>query len=76
MGNENSPRAVIPQVLDCRQGGFNAAVISNPSALILWDIEVDADENALALNINVFDGLFVHKPLPAMNEMRSPTRQA
>jgi hypothetical protein len=53
-GEHSHRRTTIQRVLDRRNRGADASVVADAS-LLERDVEVDADEDALALQIEVFD---------------------
>ena len=66
---EDDPRPFLPQVLDRRQGGAQAAVVEDAAGLLVErDVEVLADEHALALHVDVADCHLVHGSLPSRQE--------
>ncbi len=61
MGHEDERCAVVEQIGERRQGFADAAVVRDVSiGLVLGNIEIDADEHAFVLDINVSNGLFLH----------------
>src|SRR6266566_8446165 len=59
MRRQNHPRAMFGGVLDCRNRGADAGVVFD---LTVFDgnVEVNADKDALALEINILDGKLWH----------------
>ena len=58
MGAENDLCAVVQQIFDGRQSR-NDALVARDLAILQRDVEVAADENFLALDFDVFNGLLV-----------------
>ena len=58
VGAENDLCAVVQQILDGRQSRHDA-LVARDLAVLQRDIEVAADENFLALDFNIFNGLLV-----------------
>src|SRR5207237_3066923 len=52
--------ARVERVLDRRQRCLNPRVVANDAALY-WNVEVDANEDAPALQVQIPDG-FIHRP--------------
>ena len=63
-GEHSHRRTTIQRVLDRRNRGADACVVAD-AALLERDVEVDADEDALALQIEVFDR--------QLSQMRQPS---
>ena len=53
-------RAVFHQILDGRQGAHDAVFVGD-LAVLHRDVEIAADENALAFDIDIGNGHLVHK---------------
>src|SRR6266852_3861825 len=59
MRSENHARAVFCCILDCRNRGADARVVFDV-AVFDGNVEIDADENALACEIKILDGKLWH----------------
>ncbi len=67
MGEQNDFRAFTFEVFDCRQGGPNACRIGNP-AIRHRDIEIDTDQDPLAVHICIFNATkFGHQIVSRVN---------
>ena len=58
--HENRPATAVEDRLDRRQRHADPPVVGDRPGIILRDVEVDADENRLALGIDAGDGLLGH----------------
>jgi hypothetical protein len=59
MAGEHHGRAVIKRIADCRQSGANPRIVLD-AAVFQRHVEVDANEDALPSQIEVFDGELLH----------------
>jgi hypothetical protein len=60
VGDQDNLCALIKKVLYCGECGLYPAVIRDVSVLILRDVKIYANKNALALDIYILNSLFVH----------------
>ena len=75
VAREDDPRAVGEQVVDGRDGGADARVVGD-LAVLERDVEVDADEDALAGDVDVADGQLVHgRSLRCRRQAAVPARR-
>ncbi len=57
---QHQRRAVLQQIADGRHGALDAGVVGDVALAVQRHVEVHAHEDALALHVDVADGLFVH----------------
>lgn len=60
MGHQNDPSAAFDESLDGGQAGLDAAVVRDLPVSVEGDVEIDANQNSLALDVEVFDEKFLH----------------
>ena len=58
---------VIKNILYCRQGRYDPAVIRDVPFLVKRDVKIRAHEHAFPLNLHILDGLFHASPLLLCN---------
>ena len=68
-GQDQLARATGPQLLERRERGADADVVGDATALVQRDVEVHADEHALAFGIEVVKR--THTPAPAERARRA-----
>src|SRR5262245_47945081 len=57
VGRQNNFGAVVDGILNGRQRRLNAGVVRDVTIVIEWNIEIEAQKQALVLNGEIFDGL-------------------
>jgi hypothetical protein len=59
MAHQKERGSLIQNILNGRQGGFDALVVGH-FAVCHGHVEINAHEHALAFEVEVFDSLFIH----------------
>ena len=62
MARENDCGTLVERILDCRESRFDALGVGDFARhLVLRNVKINADENALAFEIEIFNGKFCHR---------------
>ena len=58
MGADDDPRALVQEIVDGGQGRPDAGVVGNVSLVIERHVEIDAQENPFACDVDILDAEF------------------